>query len=375
MGQRIKNALALFLILALSLSACTEAEDVEKKGVEIEKKQLNLLCVGDVMTHAPQINAAESNGIYDFSDVFEDVKGYISEADVAMCNLETTFAGEPYTGYPTFSSPDTLAANLKDAGFDVAFTANNHMLDKGVAGLERTLDVCSEAGIVTSGTHRQDDENYTVIEVKGIGVGLIAYTYETAGGTLNGNPMSEEAKAELNSFAYESDLEELKTAIDAARDDGAEVIITYFHLGEEYQREPNEHQREIARKAVGFGADIIFASHPHVLQSSEYIDGVPVFYSMGNFISNQRSETLNNRYTEQGMLAYVDVEYDGTKVTNVNMSALPTWLDKWDGSYKVVPLDANFETNGALLSSGHIERARQALVDCREMYGEDILKY
>ena len=103
------------------------------------------------------------------------------------------------------------------------------------------------------------------------------------------------------------------------------------------------------------GADIIFASHPHVLQAVEILKDeetgreVPVFYSMGNFLSNQRAETLNNRYTEQGMIARVNVQYDSAteKVTLLGTDAMRTWLDKYRSGgkdvYAIVPLDNDLE--------------------------------
>ena len=130
------------------------------------------------------------------------------------------------------------------------------------------------------------------------------------------------------------------------------------------------------------GADIIFASHPHVLQQAEYLEPegsdrkVPVFYSMGNFISNQRTETLGNRYTEQGLMAQVDLtwsEKDG--ITEIRMGGIPTWVDKYysEGKqvYEIIPLSEGLEENEALEVSGHLSRAEQALEDANGILGFD----
>ena len=86
---------------------------------------------------------------YDFSPVFKNVKKYISEADISIGNLETTFAGKDrgYSGYPTFNSPEELGAAIKDIGIDVVSTANNHSMDKGTKGLINTLDTLEKIEI------------------------------------------------------------------------------------------------------------------------------------------------------------------------------------------------------------------------------------
>ena len=117
--------------------------------------------------------------------------------------------------------------------------------------------------------------------------------------------------------------------------------------------------------------DVIFASHPHNLQEAEYVGDVPVFFSMGNFISNQRTETLgaDKRYTETGVIAQVKLEYDRANraVTGTEMSAVPTWVDRYSAGgktmYSIIPLDDELEDNAVLAQSGHLTRAKGALND------------
>jgi poly-gamma-glutamate synthesis protein (capsule biosynthesis protein) len=342
------------------------------------------------MVHVPQIRAQHDavTGAYDFSNNFEYVKEYISDADLAFCNLETTFGGEPYTGYPTFSSPDSLADAITDAGFDAVFTSNNHMLDRGAAGLRRTLEVSRSAGLKTAGSRFEGETPDTVIRSADINVGLVSFTYETPRSgknrTLNGIRVSEELEPLINSFGYEDldvDLARVAEEIARTREAGAELVVCYFHWGEEYQRSPNDYQQYIASRAAISGADIIFASHPHVPQGMEYLypssgRAVPVFYSLGNFISNQRFEMSDNRYTEQGLVAVVDVQFmkSAGSIERIEAKALPTWVDKYRSGgkdvYTVVPLAGDFENNPALSISGHADRARQALADCEALLGE-----
>jgi poly-gamma-glutamate synthesis protein (capsule biosynthesis protein) len=359
-----------------------------------EPVELNLSAVGDVMVHRPQIPAQydRETSTYNFDNNFEYIKSYIEKSDLALFNLETTFAGGTYSGYPVFNAPESLANALKKAGFDVAMTANNHIMDMGLSGMKRTLQIAREAGLQTTGTHLEGEKNYAIVDVKGVKVGIVAYLYETpvldSLPTINGNEIKDSAWPLLNTFSYDSldeDLKKVKNTIENARNDGADIVVCYFHWGEEYQRSPNEYQQYMAKETAGFGADVIFASHPHVIQGMEMLTDeasgrkVPVFYSMGNFISNQRTETLDNRYTEQGIIAQVRLEYmKSTKqVLSVSMDAVPVWVDKYsrDGKdvYCIVPLDKDMSTNPSLAESGHLARAEQALADIKALLGVEYI--
>ncbi len=346
---------------------------------------LTITCVGDVMVHRSQIDCQYNSqlGRFDYTNNYKWIKPYIEGADLALCNVETTFAGKPYSGYPNFSAPDELAAALVDTGFDVAITSNNHMMDKGGAGLLRTVEVLRNAGMQVVGSRREPAEKrYVINEVKGLKVATVAYTYETGDGqttALNGATISPQNAELINSFSYntlDSDLAQVKAQVDSARKEGADIVIVYYHWGEEYQLAANKWQREMARRTADeMDVDMIFASHPHVLQEMEYLTKkgtdrkIPVFYSMGNLISNQRTETLNNRYTETGIMATVTLSYMASekKVTAVTMSAVPTWVDKFTKggklTYEIIPLDQNLSGNATLAQSGHLARAQRALED------------
>lgn len=390
-------AVGLCIIIPPLLHEDNKVPETSTPATELQEQPipLNIAAVGDVMVHKPQIPAQydSSTGTYNFDNNFEYIKKYIEKADLSLCNLETTFAGGKYTGYPVFNAPESLGTALKKAGFDVALTANNHMMDMGLDGMKRTLEIARKEGLQTAGTHLDGEKNYTIVDAKGVKVGIVAYFYETptvdAIPTINGNHISNEAWPLLNTFNYKTldeDLLKVKQSIQDARADGAELIICYFHWGEEYQRTPNEYQQFIAKEAATYGADMIFASHPHVLQGMEVLAGdvsgkqVPVFYSMGNFISNQRTETLDNRYTEQGIIAEVDLEYmkSTKKVLSIKMNAIPTWVEKYNKNgkdvYTIIPLDDTLSQNPSLAESGDLSRAEQALADIKELLGEEYIK-
>jgi poly-gamma-glutamate synthesis protein (capsule biosynthesis protein) len=314
----------------------------------------------------------------------------VADADLAMCNVETTFAGTHYTGYPAFSTPDSLASDIKAAGFDVAITSNNHMADRGYDGVIRTQEILAAEGFAVVGSVMEpEDPRYIIEDVQGIKVGIVAYTYETGSGygttSLNGAYISDDTASVINSFNFntlDEDCERIRGDIDAAKAAGAEVIVVYYHWGEEYQLEPNQWQEELAQRTADMGADMIFASHPHVPQKTDWVTvtdsekKVPVFYSLGNYVSNQRAEYMNNRYTEEGIMGIVTLTYkEGTGITDIAMEAVPLWVDKYTDSgktvYTVIPLDENMESNESLQTSGHMSKAQQALEDINGILGSD----
>jgi len=383
--------------------------------------ELSIVCVGDVMVHEPQLRAQydSKTGTYNFDNNFQYIKKYIEAADLAICNIETTFAGPSYSGYPAFSSPDELAASLKNAGFDIASTANNHMLDKGVVGLKRTLDVLWGNGFGTTGSLMEaTDLRYTMKEVNGVQIAVIGYTYETPSidsrVAINGSYISPETAAHINSFGYEdmdAELSKIQDVVTEAKVAGADIVIMFYHWGTEYHTSANQYQRYMAEKtAQNMDVDIIFGSHPHNLQEMEYypktimvVDQagepvlneetgkqlmstkqVPVFFSLGNFLSNQRRETLGAGYhnTETGAIGRISLEYvqteqeDGTlvgEIATLSMDAIPTWVDKYKSNgkdvYVIVPLDEDLDSNETLAVSGHLSRAQAALGDAHGILG------
>ena len=252
--------------------------------------EFTIIATGDVMMHSPQISAgwiSESRS-YDFAFMFEKVAPILRQGDLVICNLETTLAGEAnegFTGYPRFNAPEILAKNLKDVGFTLVSTANNHILDRGHRGLLATLDHLDEAGLLHTGAFRSPEERSRTLlmDVKGVKVAAIAATY----GTNGLSPPSGHGYA----VSY-IDEAELLEDIRRAKGEGADYIIVMLHWGDEYQPRPNQAQTILAENLLRGGADFILGNHPHVLQRGEAlrIDGSHdkfVMYSLGNFVSNQ----------------------------------------------------------------------------------------
>lgn len=266
-----------------------------------QRDTLKLIFIGDIMQHGPQITAAWNGEYYDYYDNFQYLLPLFNYADFVIGNLETTFNGPPYTGYPAFCAPDDLAKAMKEASIDILVTANNHSLDKGVSGVVRTIDVLDSLYIYHTGTFKDfadfQKNNPLVIQKGNIRIALLNYTY----GTNVGIPRSE---VMINVI----DTNEIRDDILLAKSYNPDGIIIFFHWGEEYKRLPNNYQKEIANFCIKNGANYLIGSHPHVIQpmiknvldSSNNLESV-VYYSLGNFISNQR-----NMHTDGGAISYLE---------------------------------------------------------------------
>lgn len=303
------------------------------------KVQVTIAATGDIMFHNPQLKSAldAKNGEYNFNDMFKSVKKYIEGADLAIGNFETVTAGPEhgYRGYPTFNTPKSAIKTLKDIGFDILSTANNHSLDVGREGLVETIENIQEFGLKNVGTYKEPVKEVLIEDIKGIKIAVMSYTYGCNG--LESRLTEEELKYMINFI----DEDKIKEDIRLAREQ-ADVVVIIIHWGSEYQRKPSEFQLSLAEKMFDWGADIILGSHPHVIQRAELkkINGQVkyVIYSMGNFISNQRYETIKNRYTEDGVIVKICLEKDfvknNTRIKNVEY--IPTWVNRYisDGKYK-----------------------------------------
>lgn len=237
---------------------------------------LSFYLVGDVLAHGRVVASASTHGYKDF---FKHVEGNIQGADVAICNMEFPLAGKPYTGYPHFSGPESFAEYLTEVGFDVLLTANNHMLDKGPEGLSRTIRELESRDIPYTGTAASERTdtllNPLILSVKGVRVALVNFTYGTNTGSKKPWPkvqrMSREALSPVMARARKK----------------ADIILVFPHWGVEYETRHNAQQESLARWLVEQGAHAIIGAHPHVVQDMQWIDGVPVYYSLGNALSNQ----------------------------------------------------------------------------------------
>ena len=271
------------------------------------QERITLLFVGDLMQHDAQIKAAKTADGYDYTDCFKHVKEKITQADIAVANLEVTLGGKPYRGYPSFSAPDEFLHAVKDAGFDVLLTGNNHCLDRGSRGLERTILMLDSLDFASAGTYineAQRRERYPLlVEKNGFRIVFLNYTYGTNG--------LEPVPPRIVNYI---DKKKMKEDIAVARRMRPDAIIACMHWGIEYRLFPQKAEKDLVDWLLAQGVDHVIGSHPHVLQPMEVKKDVHtpakhlVVYSLGNFISNMSKEnTDGGAMVRLELIKYFDI--------------------------------------------------------------------
>lgn len=329
------------------------------------------------MVHEWQIaHAEQADGTYSFDGAFSEVEKYLSPADYTIGNLETTFAGEKrgYSGYPMFCAPDSFAEALKAAGFDFVTTANNHSNDTWETGLLRTIEVLDGLGIEHTGTFDSEEERDTIFvkEINGISFAFVSYTYGT-----NGLPLTEGKPWLANVMDENQMVEDIKKA----RVLGPDFVVMLPHMGNEYETYPKQIFKDWVKLMLRAGADLVLAGHPHVLQPVEYFtiiekDGTTreafVAYSLGNFISSQRTEPR-----ESGIIMSFEFEKtEGQTAKLTNVSYVPTWVKFRDAAGKydikavaVYDVLKAYENGGAQdYAASDIERLRRVHAETTKMF-------
>jgi len=402
-----QHCLALLLSLALCLGACgaggapSAAPEVQTPPRQEEPAPpaavpgepapppppaptvAALTVCGDAMSHMPVTNDAwdAAQGKYDYTRIMAGAKPYVEAADYAVVNLETTLSGgPPYSGYPAFNSPDDMAYGLKELGFDLCLTANNHSLDRGFSGLSRTLDVLDQAGLAhvgTSRTQEERDNNIVTADVGGISVAFLGYAYGT-----NGIPVPKKHPWAINLFNTDYltslsalDKDRLAADLEAAKALDTDLIAVMIHWGVEYKTAQNQYQEDIADFLFQHGADIVLGGHSHVPQPMELRtlpDGRQGFvcYSLGNFISSQ-TKPLTDTTAALTLELTRDNETGKAQVTGYSYAPM-YMLHQAEGSSKRFELlDVHAALEAGEADAALEARLTKALEDCHSIFGAD----
>jgi len=328
--------------------------------------------IGDLMCHTPQyLYAKTGEDTYDFNSTFREVKKYFAKSDFLLANFETVLGGKgkEYSGYPMFNTPDAFAVAVKNAGFNLLSTANNHAFDQGEKGVLRTIDILNKYGLNYNGTFstNRDRDSIRIFNVKGIKIAFLAYSYGT-----NGNPVPKNKPYLINLI----DFNLIKKDIAEARKLGTDLVIVHYHFGIEYQREPVQAQKDIVDKTIKLGADIIIGGHPHVIEPVNYyktvngkLDTGFVAYSMGNFVSNQQK-----RYTDVGLVLSLSLtkNFRNGSLSISDADYVPAWVFKGQHNGKnefiVLPAAKSSDVNSyGFLNSNDKARFKQAFEDTRDI--------
>ena len=316
-------------------SSTHQQSSSQAKNAETEQEtSARIMANGDLLYHdIIYISAKKSDGTYDFHENFEYVKPWLKQADLVLGDFEGTVNKDHYlAGYPLFNAPGEVMDAIKDAGYQVLDLAHNHILDSQIEGVVSTADAIEKAGMTPVGvyTHESRDKAPLLIkEVNGIKVAILAYSYG-----FNGIEQSI-SQEDYNRYLSDLDEDKMKAEIERAEKE-ADITIIMPQMGVEYQIEPTEEQKKLYHKMIDWGADIIFGGHPHVVEPAETVekdgDKKLIIYSMGNFISNQRIETMqdveNAKWTERGVLMDVTIKKKSGKTTIETAQAHPSWVSR-----------------------------------------------
>lgn len=311
------------------------AKDTTEKVTEVKAEQkveetisttATIGMIGDVLLHNPIYTYPN----FDFA--FEEIKDKTASIDFLLANQESMPGGVELglSTYPKFNSPKHILPALQNIGVDMVTFANNHTFDKGEIGVRKSIEHANEYGLEYVGAYEsfKDRKTQRIVEVNGIKIGVLAYTYGT------------NVELDLDDKEYlvnyidrermENEIKEMKPMVD--------VTIVSLHWGPEYHLETSEDQAELAQFVSDAGADVLFGHHPHVLQRYGEVGNTKVFFSLGNFYSAQPFD-----YTNFGGIAKLSVTKEQTgdqkTVTIEDPRFFPTGVIRdQDKRFKVVPL-------------------------------------
>jgi len=293
MSKKVVLLLITFILFSCNYTrpiTTVNAAGIQDAAVpaEVEKKDeiytLTLIATGDNLFHDTLFKAYKQNETYNFEPIYSEVKDLIQNADLAFINQETVMGGEKfgYSGYPAFNTPESLAQTISDTGFDIVNHANNHAMDKGKAGLLATLDLWETIEGITVIGARKEGEHHKIITKNNITLGFLSYAH-----SLNGIPLP----ADSPNLVSMNNRNKMAQEIDALRP-LCDFLIVSMHWGDEYTLQPVKSQKDLALFLAEHNVDLVIGHHPHVLQPFEKLPRPDeketfVFYSLGNFVSNQ----------------------------------------------------------------------------------------
>ena len=369
-NKKVILSILLTLILSFTIISCNSCNEPTTPTIaEKEDTTISVLGAGDVLMHMEQVYSGydSKTNTYNYDNFFTYVKNYVSTSDLAICNSETTYLGKGhnFSGYPKFNSPKEILNSIKNAGFDMVCSTHNHINDMGDKGIESTAKLIKEAGLDLLGIKNTvKDKNYIVKDIKGVKIGITNYTYSTIDKNgyryINGLTLSKEMETKINLFSdsnIENDLNNMKSTYDNMIKDGAEFTIFYIHWGNEYQLQPSAQQEKLAGMLNSIGVNVIFGSHPHVVQPIRTLKNdtngneTLVCYSLGNFISNQRFETMGNIKSEDGLMVKLFITKDSNnKLKLTSYETEPTWVYKYVNAsgktvYNILPTNKILKSN------------------------------
>lgn len=260
-----------------------------------------IVFAGDVLIAAAMEQYYDTEGVSRI--VSEELLAEMRNADICMVNNEFQFSTRGTAMEDkqfTFRTESKYVQIMLDMGVDIVSLANNHSLDFGTEALQDTFATLEDAGILYAGAgdSKERAEELQIIEVNGLKFGFLAATR-----VIPVSQWNVEFRQPGLFTAY--DDTRLVECIKAAREE-CDFLTVYVHWGIEREAYPEDYQTAIAKSCFAAGADLVIGAHPHVLQGIEFMDGKPVFYSLGNYVFAQT--------IARTALVKVEVQSDGEAI-------------------------------------------------------------
>lgn len=245
----------------------------------------SVLVTGDMLVHAQLWEQARADALatgakgLEFGPLLEGQRRYIEASDLAICHQETPVAvpAGPFSAYPSFNVPPQILTAIRQVGYQVCTTASNHTIDRGTAGLLRTLDALDEAGLQHTGSYRTeaDSQGVLIVQTAAAKIAVITGTYG-----LNG---------QIPEYPWQVDLLDPAAMIakaEKARALGADIVLGAIHAGDEYASVPNAQQQEAAHALVDSGQfTMVYGHHTHSVLPIERYKDTWIVYGLGNGVT------------------------------------------------------------------------------------------
>ena len=378
-GKRICLMLFIFFIFLLSLKPFTililklklknkneslsSLAAYKENFIEIINNSIRISYVGNLILLKDQVISAKNNitGKYEFDEMFKYTSKHFHESDLSIGNYEGPSAGNN-TSYSTsnyndgiplfFNFPDEFAEAVYKSGINFVTTANNHLLDKNIEGVFRTINILEKYSISHVGSYRNNEEKNQIklINIKGIKIAILAYTslmniYRIDSIYEKYKYLTRIIPKKYNKY-YKQIYQEIKNDFVNAKKISADIIIVLLHMGDEYFHQTNEFQDKWNKIFSDLGADIILGSHSHALQPLQYIGNTFIANSPGNF--------ANSYIKNDGDLsAIIDIYIHNKSKKVICASAIPIYTKEIRKQYftsipiydliknKIIPLTLN----------------------------------
>jgi poly-gamma-glutamate synthesis protein (capsule biosynthesis protein) len=321
----------------------------------------SVVVTGDMLVHAQLWEQARADALaagakgLDFGPLLEGQRKYIEKSDLAVCHLETPVAGPtgPFSAYPSFNVPPQIITATQQVGYQACTTASNHTVDRGTAGLVRTLDALDAAGLQHTGAYRTeaDSQGVLILQTAAAKIAVISATYG-----LNGQVP--EAPWQVDMLDPGVMIAKAKKA----RDLGADVVLAAMHAGDEYSSVPNAEQTTVAHALADSGQfTMIYSHHSHSVLPIEQYKGTWIVYGLGNGITELSPNYVVNN---EGLLVRAQFSEDAAgKWTASDLAWAPSVIVRGPYRWCSVASDAPQGTCASAAADAATRKRTQTVVE------------